>query len=69
MGNDQRKLCIGRICDVSLCTGGILRCENKCSQANNEAKGIPGRGDNSDKHINVHKILHGYALHIPQCAQ
>ena len=58
VGNDQRRLCMG----------GILRCENRCSQANNEGKGIPDRWTSSDKHIKVRISLHGYGLQIAQYA-
>lgn len=53
---------------MSVCIGGVLRCENRCSQANSEGKGIPDRWNSSDKHIKVHTGLHGYGLQIAQYA-
>lgn len=53
---------------MSVCIGGVLRCENRCSQANNEGKGIPDRWNSGDKHIKVHTGLHGYGLQIAQYA-
>ena len=44
---------------MSLCIGGVLRCENKrCLQANSGGKGILGRGESNDKPIKMNTSLH-----------
>lgn len=44
---------------MSLCIGGVLRCENKrCLQANSGGKGILGRGESNDKPIKMNTSPH-----------
>lgn len=59
MGNDQKRLCIEGILNMSLCIGGVLRYENKrCLQANSGGKGILGRGESNDKPTKMNTSLH-----------